>query len=179
MTHSSLHRVGIVALGSAVIVSALGGCVRRTMTITSEPPGALVMLNDREVGRTPVEVEFLWYGDYDVRLSLDGHDPLVTKGKVRSPLWDTIPLDIFAEMSPGKHEVRRALHFELTPSVVDDTALVERARRMRSDVRALPLPDADGAGDVDGHLDGDVSGDVAGDAAGEAPSAGASESTEE
>ncbi|MFB3120043.1 MAG: PEGA domain-containing protein [Stenotrophomonas maltophilia] len=40
--------------------------------ITSEPPGALVWLNDREIGRTPVDVDFEFYGRYDVRLHLPG-----------------------------------------------------------------------------------------------------------
>ena len=54
------------------------GCVRRTISIVSNPPGALVWLNDREVGRTPIEVEFLYYGTYDVRIVKDGYEPLIT-----------------------------------------------------------------------------------------------------
>jgi hypothetical protein len=52
------------ALGSASLL----GCVERTISITSEPRGALVYLNDEEVGRTPVSVPFTYYGVYDVRL---------------------------------------------------------------------------------------------------------------
>ena len=59
----------------------LGGCVKRTIMVTSDPEGALVWLNEREVGRTPVEVEFLYYGTYDVRLVKDGYEPLLTKGE--------------------------------------------------------------------------------------------------
>lgn len=47
------------------------GCVERTITITSEPSGALVHLNDEEVGRTPLTVPFTFYGVYDVRLEMD------------------------------------------------------------------------------------------------------------
>ena len=50
------------------------GCVQRMIKITSDPPGALVRLNDEEVGRTPVTVPFTFYGVYDVRLH-------------REPLW--------------------------------------------------------------------------------------------
>jgi hypothetical protein len=56
-------------LGAATL---LAGCVERTITINSEPQGALVYLNDEEVGRTPVSVPFLYYGTYDVRLE---HEP--------------------------------------------------------------------------------------------------------
>lgn len=46
----------------------LTGCIERTITITSEPSGSLVHLNDEEVGRTPLTVPFTFYGVYDVRL---------------------------------------------------------------------------------------------------------------
>jgi len=142
---SSAIRVGL-ACALAGSTAMLGGCgVRRTLTITSEPSGALVQLNDREVGRTPVEVEFLWYGEYDVRLSLDGHEPLVTSAKAKPPLWDTMPLDLAAEMSPVRQNVRLAWHFDLLPAEIDDAALFERATQMRRDVLELsaPRPDAD------------------------------------
>jgi hypothetical protein len=62
----SLRRFALLttALGS----TGLLGCVERTISITSEPEGALVYLNDEEVGRTPVSVPFTFYGVYDVRL---------------------------------------------------------------------------------------------------------------
>jgi len=39
------------------------GCVRRTVIIRTEPQGARVILNDEEVGTSPVSVDFTWYGD--------------------------------------------------------------------------------------------------------------------
>ena len=60
----------ILALG------LMSACVRRTIEITSEPEGALVWLNDREVGRTPCSIEFTHYGRYDVRLRRDGFEPI-------------------------------------------------------------------------------------------------------
>ncbi len=67
---SVLQRIAIAAL----VVGGLGhaGCVERTITITSDPPYALVWLNDEEIGRTPVTVPFTFYGKYDVRLIHEG-----------------------------------------------------------------------------------------------------------
>ena len=48
------------------------GCVRRVVQITSDPDGAVVWMNDREVGSTPCEVEILHYGKYDVRVEKPG-----------------------------------------------------------------------------------------------------------
>jgi hypothetical protein len=89
----------ILACAFACIIT---GCVRRTITITSEPSGALCWLNGREVGRTPVTVDFLHYGTYDVVLEADECEPLLTSGKANPPLWDNVPLDLFAEMAPGE-----------------------------------------------------------------------------
>ncbi len=50
----------------------LTGCVERLITVKSTPAGALVYLNDEEVGRTPVTVPFKFYGTYDVRLEHEG-----------------------------------------------------------------------------------------------------------
>lgn len=64
--------IHLAALGAAV---SLAGCVERTISITSDPSGALVFLNDEEIGRTPCEASFLHYGTYDVRIVKDGYEP--------------------------------------------------------------------------------------------------------
>lgn len=56
---------------AALIALGTLGCVQRTITITSNPTGALVHLNDEEVGRTPLTVPFTFYGTYDVRVAYD------------------------------------------------------------------------------------------------------------
>ena len=62
-----LARLTIIALLLASV-----GCVERLITVRSQPSGALVYLNDEEVGRTPVTVPFTFYGYYDVRLEHEG-----------------------------------------------------------------------------------------------------------
>ena len=65
----------------AMTLALLAGCVERTIKITSQPSGALVYLNDEEVGRTPTEVRFTFYGDYSVILRKEGHETLNTRRK--------------------------------------------------------------------------------------------------
>ncbi|UCD74491.1 MAG: PEGA domain-containing protein [Phycisphaerales bacterium] len=113
-------------------VAALTGCVQRTINITSEPPGALVWLNDREVGRTPLDVEFLYYGTYDVRLVKEGYEPLLTKGEANAPLWDLPGLDLAAEVAPVRLHSNIEWHYELLPVENDPDALIERAQQMRA-----------------------------------------------
>lgn len=124
---------------AAISVSVLSGCVRRTLSITSEPDGALVFLNEREVGRTPIDVEFTYYGTYDVRVLKDGYEPLVTAADAKPPIWDTIPLDLVSELIPGTHEARISWHFTLEPRVYDTPALLERARQARAATEAMPI----------------------------------------
>jgi hypothetical protein len=112
----------------------LGGCVERTMTITSEPSGALVHLNNREIGRTPVETDFTWYGTYDVQVRADGYQTLDVAQSVPAPWWQIPPIDLFAEMMPWKPKDHRPLHYTLepvTPEQTDATAMLERAAELR------------------------------------------------
>jgi len=112
---------------------ALTGCVRRTILITSDPSGALVYLNDREVGRTPVDVDFVHYGTYDVRLVKDGCEPLLTSGDASAPLWDTPGPDLIAELIPAELHSRIQWHYVLEPAREDRDALLDRARRFRTE----------------------------------------------
>lgn len=114
-----------------IVMVALTGCVRRTISITTEPEGALVWLNDREVGRTPVEIEFDHYGTYDVRLEHRGYEPVMTSGKASPPWWDNVGLDLVAELTPADIESRIEWHYELRPIDDDREALLERARELR------------------------------------------------
>ncbi len=131
----------LATLGLLTLAGALPGCLSRTMVITSNPPGATVFLNDVEVGRTPVEVEFEWYGVYDVRLRLEGYEPLVTGREARAPLHELPVIDFFTTLAPVRFRHRVEWHFDLTPSqerTLDSEALeaglLERARETRGRV---------------------------------------------
>jgi hypothetical protein len=110
------------------------GCVRRTMTFNTDPQGAIVHLNDAEIGRTPVTVDFTWYGDYDIIYRLDGYTTLVTHHRVTAPWYELFPLDFFSEVLVpweihDRHKIPVAvLHPEPPPDV---SALVQRADEMR------------------------------------------------
>lgn len=73
------------------------GCVERTARIETDPPGALVTVNDEEVGVSPVKFSFLWYGDYDIILRKPGYETLKTHHQINAPWYQYPPFDIFAE----------------------------------------------------------------------------------
>ena len=113
-----------------VTVAVSTGCVHRTIMITSEPAGALVWLNDREIGRTPLEVGFEYYGTYDVRLERQGFEPVMTSGSANPPWWETLGLDLLAELVPLELRSEIQWHYDLRPA--DPEGLLERARELRS-----------------------------------------------
>jgi hypothetical protein len=128
----------------------LGGCLERTVKITSEPPGAVVWMNNVEVGRTPVETGFTFYGKYDVRLRREGYEPLSAVRDVRAPLYEYPPLDLLAEAAPLPIRTERSWHFELEPTIVvegqAEADLIARARAMEAELpekappKAAPAP---------------------------------------
>jgi len=105
-------RTSLVALAAGLVLCGAGiGCVRRTLTINSDPQGALVYLNDAEVGRTPVSVDFLWYGDYDVILRKEGYATLQTNERVNEPWYQVPPIDFREELLQRAEALReRALY---------------------------------------------------------------------
>lgn len=120
----------LALLASLGVLAA--GCVRRTITISTEPPGAMVWLNDREVGRSPVDVDFDFYGTYDVRLEREGYEPQMTSGDARAPWWDNAGLDLVAAVLPFQFHSRVQWHYALEPIDDDPEALTRRARSLRS-----------------------------------------------
>lgn len=134
---------------AAVAVTATlagAGCVDRRIHITSEPSGAIVLLNNEEVGRTPVEVNFTYFGTYDVRLRKEGYEPLVTSAKAEAPLHEQPGFDFAAMLLPGWKTTRIDWHFELEPETTDIDALLERAGETRGMVHTVPSDNAEGEG---------------------------------
>ncbi|MFN7022588.1 MAG: PEGA domain-containing protein, partial [Phycisphaerales bacterium] len=83
-------------------------------------PGALVWLNDVEVGTTPLETDFTYYGGYDVRIRRPGFEPVLDRRKIEPPLYERPVIDLFAEMWPGRLHNRVEWAYALTPAVERD-----------------------------------------------------------
>lgn len=109
------------------------GCVKRTISISSNPSGALVWVNDREVGRTPVTIDFVYYGEYDVRLEKDGLEPVMTSSEATSPAWDFPGVDVVVEIFSNQ-ESNVFWHFDLEPRNDDPELLLLRANSARRSV---------------------------------------------
>ena len=103
----------------ATLVVTQAGCVQRRFTIRSNPPGALVYIDDYEVGTTPVSTDFVYYGTRKVRLVKDGYETLTVLQPVPSPWYEVPPLDFVSEnLVPSDIRDERLLCYNLTPQVV-------------------------------------------------------------
>ena len=114
------------------------GCVERTLVIDSNPTGALVTMNDQEIGRTPLRRDFFLYGNYDTQVREDGFETLKTTTHVNPPIYQWIPIDILAEILPIPfHDTQ---HFSYTlkadPAQPDETTLLANAAGLRGQLES-------------------------------------------
>jgi hypothetical protein len=107
-------RLGLLLLAVAAV--AVGGCVRRSLTIRSEPPGAQVWLNDQPAGTTPLTHPLDWYGWYRVTLMKPGYERIDDQVEIRAPLHLWIPLDLAMEVVPLKVNDPNALAYRMIPA---------------------------------------------------------------
>ena len=131
---SCLAALPWLVLGGVLLFS---GCVERKLTINTEPQGALIVLNDEEIGVSPVTVGFNWYGDYKVRANKQGYAILNTHRELEGPLYDKFPFDFFAEILwPGRIVDEYEWTFEMVAyEAPNREQLIETAQEMKN--RAL------------------------------------------
>lgn len=132
-----------------LMILMLPGCLQRRIRVTSEPPGAIVWVNDTEIGRTPAETTFTFYGDYDVRLELDGFEPVHEMRRAKAPLYEYPGPDLIAAALPIRFRNVVQWHFVLEPALEKtlspdelESSLIERARRARRQAEGSADPDS-------------------------------------
>ncbi len=117
--------------------------VRRRLTITSNPPGAVVFVDDREIGITPVSTPFTYYGTRKIQLVLEGFETLTVK-RTFSPPWYQWPVVDFISENMIRRELRdeRVVDFRMVPQrIVPSDQLLLRAQRLRDRSRQGVVPE--------------------------------------
>ena len=118
--------------------TSLLGCVQRRMMIRSNPPGALVYIDDYEIGTTPIATDFTYYGQRKIRLVKDGYETLTVMLPVPPPWYQIPQLDFVTEnLVPGEIRDQRSYCYQLAPQVVVPTEqLLSRAEDLRRGAHA-------------------------------------------
>ena len=121
---------------SVIAMLSLAGCVERRLTVDTVPQGALVVLNDEEIGVSPVTVSFQWYGDYNVRISKEGFETLKTHRKLKGPWYDAFPFDFFAQiLNPKRIVDEYDWTFELEPKIYPARdELIKSAQKLKQQI---------------------------------------------
>ena len=73
------------------------------MTVRTNPPGALVYVDDYEIGTTPVSTDFTYFGTREIRIAKDGYETLTVMQPISTPWYEYPPVDFITEnFVPGK-----------------------------------------------------------------------------
>ncbi len=131
-------------LGALLVVGALStGCVDQRYLITSDPPGAMVFRNGTPIGPTPVDDQFVYYGNYHFTLVKDGYETLQVDQDIPAPWYEYPPLDFVNEvLNPFKLHDVQAFHFQMRkaePANKED--LRQRADALRNRGKSLLPPE--------------------------------------
>jgi hypothetical protein len=130
----------IFVLLGVVACTNFSGCVFRRMTIRSDPPGALVLLDGEEVGFTPYTADFTYYGTREITLIKPGYETLTTLQAVPTPFHQIPGIDFFADnLSPFKVTNRHEFTYKLqSQRIVPTQELLNRANHLRFESQSGP-----------------------------------------
>jgi hypothetical protein len=121
-------------------------CVQRRLTIRSNPPGALVYVDDYQIGTTPVSTDFVYYGTRKIRLVLSGYETMTVLQPIPTPWYEFPGLDFVSEnVVPGEIRDERVVDYQLKPQmIVPSPQVLGRGENLRHSAVApqSPLPPA-------------------------------------
>lgn len=132
-----LLRGGLLGL---LLVTVGSGCVSRRLMVQSNPPGALVLVEGKEVGYTPTAIDFTYYGTREITLIKDGYETLTVLQKVPTP-WYQIPgVDFFSDnLLPYRIADRHSFAYTMNPlrqeDITPNRGVIDRAQMLRSEAQ--------------------------------------------
>ncbi len=118
----------------------LSGCVSRRLTVRTNPPGALVKLNGKRLGFSPVSTDFTYYGTYEIELIKDGYETETILQTISPPWYQRFPVDFVSDnFSPFRVTNRHEYTWPLRPkNILPTDDLLNRANELRSDALIGP-----------------------------------------
>lgn len=113
------------------------GCVRRRMTVRTNPPGAVVSVDNQTIGTSPAASSFVYYGTREFRIEKDGYRTEVIRRNIKPPWYQFPGVDFVAEtLWPGELRDERIIDVELVPKTLESAEnLIGRADNLRNQSR--------------------------------------------
>jgi hypothetical protein len=128
----------LIALACVVVCLLSTGCVRRRLTVRTNPPGAQVFVDDQEIGTTPCSAAFVYYGTRKITIMKDGYRTETVFQKIPPPWYEIPPLDFVTEnVVPREVRDERVVDVQLVPEeIVPQQKLLDRAQSLRDSARS-------------------------------------------
>lgn len=129
-------------LPAACLIGLTACQADRKIRVVSRPSGATVFFDDVEVGETPLEFPYRYYGVRRLTLEKEGFRRESTIFELKAPWYSYFPFDLFSELiNPVPYKDHYEMTFVLARESGDVAepdleALLRRADRLR---RAGPL----------------------------------------
>jgi hypothetical protein len=126
-------RVAFWSLAIVLISLSTTGCVRRRLTVRTNPPGAAVYVDRQPIGNTPVAVPFTYYGTRSVEVIRDGYRTEKVMRNLSAPWYQYTPLDFITEtLWPWEIRDERIIDIQMVPEqLVSSQELIGRAEELR------------------------------------------------
>ncbi|MFN4258276.1 MAG: PEGA domain-containing protein [Gemmataceae bacterium] len=123
----------------AVCAGLAAGCVDRRFVVTTDPPSALVLVNNQPLTPSPTDGSFVYYGNYDFTIIKEGYETLKVKQEVPAPWYEYPPLDFISEcLIPWRIKDVRHFHYQLQPlQTVRSDELLHEAEMLRQRGRMI------------------------------------------
>ena len=108
----------------------------------SNPPGATVYLDGKEIGRTPFSANFDHYGKREFRIVKQGYETKTELVPVRAPWYQWVGFDFVSEvLLPGKLTDHKYYEFDMqSERIVPGPEIVARAEQFRQTAHADGMP---------------------------------------
>lgn len=120
-----------------LMTASQAGCVRRRLTVRTMPENALIVVDDRPIGRSPVSTTFQYYGTRKIQAVKDGYEAVTVQEKISPPWYQWPGIDFVAEnLWPREIRDERAVELELEPQkIVPRDRVIADAERLRGAAR--------------------------------------------
>lgn len=118
----------LVGLGASA-----SGCVRRRLTVRTSPPGAMVYVDHRRIGTTPVSTSYVYYGTRQFEIIKDGYRTEKFLRRFDPPWYELPVLDFISEtLWPFEKRDERVVDVQLSQDLgVPTETLLQSGEQLR------------------------------------------------
>ncbi|KAA5543892.1 PEGA domain-containing protein [Roseiconus nitratireducens] len=108
------------------------------MTVRTNPPGALVSVDNQVIGTSPAASSFTYYGTREFRIEADGYRTETIRRRFDPPWYQWPGIDFIAEtLWPGEVRDERIIDVQLVPRTVPAAEeVLSRADSLRNQANA-------------------------------------------